>query len=129
MGGIQRVESVVCCKLDLIKSPSKAPTTSPTTQPSPSPTTAPSPSPTYAPSPSPTEFPSPSQLQVQLLLPLQHQIVCLRFSNVIRHLAMQKSLKELMIVYQTVWFLVMTTQESEDFYPKMRNEAQPLFKV
>jgi len=58
--GIQRVESVECCKLDLISSPSKAPTTSPTTNPSPAPTTAPSPSPTYAPSPSPTEFPSPS---------------------------------------------------------------------
>merc|ERR1712147_207558 len=36
--GIQRVESVVCCELDLIASPSKAPTTSPTSAPSPAPT-------------------------------------------------------------------------------------------
>jgi len=58
--GIQRVGSVVCCELDLIASPSKAPTTSPTSQPSPAPTQAPSPSPTTAPSPSPTFAPSPS---------------------------------------------------------------------
>jgi len=58
--GIQRVESVVCCELDLIASPSKAPTTSPTSAPSPAPTQAPSPSPTTAPSPSPTFAPSPS---------------------------------------------------------------------
>jgi hypothetical protein len=57
--GIQRVQSVVCCELDLISSPSKAPTTSPTTSPSPSPTTPPSPGPTTAPSPSPTSAPSP----------------------------------------------------------------------
>merc|ERR1712198_115690 len=70
------------------------------------------------------------QLQVQLLLPHQHQIVCLRFSNVIRHLAMQTLLKELMIVYQTVWFLSSTTEEflREDFYSKMLNEARQLFK-
>jgi len=48
--GIQRVESVVCCELDVIPQPTKAPTTSP----SPSPTTAPSSSPTTAPSPAPT---------------------------------------------------------------------------
>jgi len=53
---IQIVESVVCCALDLIAKPTKAPTTSPT----PSPTRSPSPSPTDAPSPSPTDAPSPS---------------------------------------------------------------------
>jgi hypothetical protein len=58
--GIQRVQSVVWCELDLISSPSKAPTTSPTTSPSPGPTTAPSPSPTSAPSPGPTKAPSTS---------------------------------------------------------------------
>jgi len=58
--GIQRVGSVVCCELDLIASPSKAPTTSPTTEPSPAPTRAPSPSPTEVPSPSPTTAPSPA---------------------------------------------------------------------
>jgi len=57
--GIQRVESVVCCELDMIYQPSKAPTSSPITSlptkaPSPSPTTSPSPSPTTAPSPAPT---------------------------------------------------------------------------
>merc|ERR1712200_306692 len=66
---------------------------------------------------------------VQLLH--QHQIVCSSISNVIRHLAMQTFLKELMIVYQTAWFLSYTTEEfsREDFYPKMLNEAQQLFKV
>jgi len=57
---IQRVESVVCCALDLVAKPTKAPTTSPT----PSPTRSPSPSPTDAPSsspsPSPTDAPSSS---------------------------------------------------------------------
>jgi len=59
--GLQRVESIVCCELDMISQPTKAPTTSPTTTaPSPSPTTAPSPTPTTAPSPAPTTAPSPS---------------------------------------------------------------------
>jgi len=58
--GIQRVESVVCCALDLIAKPSKAPTKRPTDSPSPSPTTAPSPSPTDAPSASPTKRPTDS---------------------------------------------------------------------
>jgi hypothetical protein len=47
--GLQSVESVVCCELDLIAQPTMAPSTSPTTPPSPSPTTAPSLSPTPAP--------------------------------------------------------------------------------
>jgi len=47
--GLQSVESVVCCELDLIAQPTLAPSTSPTTPPSPSPTTAPSLSPTQAP--------------------------------------------------------------------------------
>jgi len=47
--GLQSVESVVCCELDLIAQPTMAPSTSPTTPPSPSPTTAPSLSPTQAP--------------------------------------------------------------------------------
>jgi len=58
--GIQRVESVVCCALDLIAKPSKAPTKRPTDSPSPSPTTAPSPSPTDAPSAAPTRRPTDS---------------------------------------------------------------------
>jgi hypothetical protein len=65
--GIQKIESVVCCELDLISQPSQAPTTSPTTtSPSPSPTTPPSASPTKAPSTSapstaaPTKTPSTS---------------------------------------------------------------------
>jgi len=57
---IQRIESVVCCALDVIAKPTKAPTTSPT----PSPTISPSPSPTdmpsTSPSPSPTDMPSTS---------------------------------------------------------------------
>jgi len=58
---IQRVESVVCCELDVISQPTRAPSTSPTTtEPSPSPTTAPTPSPTNPPSNSPTKAPSPS---------------------------------------------------------------------
>jgi len=51
---IQIVESVVCCALDVIAKPTKAPTTSPT----PSPTRSPSPSPTEMPSPSPTTAPT-----------------------------------------------------------------------
>jgi len=56
--GIQRVESVVCCALDLIEKPTKAPTKRPTDSPSPSPTPAPSPSPSRSPTPSPTDAPS-----------------------------------------------------------------------
>merc|ERR1712241_1182043 len=57
--GIQNVKSVVCCELDLISQPTRAPSTSPTTsEPTTSPTTAPSPSPTSAPSLSPTKSPS-----------------------------------------------------------------------
>jgi hypothetical protein len=57
--GIQNVASVVCCELDLISQPTRAPSTSPTTsEPTTSPTTAPSPSPTSAPSLSPTKSPS-----------------------------------------------------------------------
>merc|ERR1712198_413090 len=59
---IQRVESVVCCELDVISKPTRAPSAAPTTtEPSPSPPTrAPSPSPTTAPSPAPTSAPSPA---------------------------------------------------------------------
>jgi len=56
--GIQRVESVVCCALDLIEKPTKAPTKRPTDSPSPSPTPAPSPSPSRSPTPSPSLSPS-----------------------------------------------------------------------
>merc|ERR1712241_501789 len=53
--GTQRVESVVCCEMDLVSQPTIAPSRAPsTTKPSPSPTTAPSPSPTTAPSVAPT---------------------------------------------------------------------------
>jgi len=59
--GIQRVESVVCCEMDLVSQPTIAPSRAPsTTKPSPSPTTAPSPSPTNPPTPSPTNPPSTS---------------------------------------------------------------------
>merc|ERR1712200_235535 len=60
--GIQRVESVVCCALDLIEKPTKAPTKRPTDSPSPSlsPSMSPTPSPTPAPSPSPSRSPTPS---------------------------------------------------------------------
>merc|ERR1712026_574460 len=56
--GIQKVQSVECCELDLVSQPSKAPTVGPTFAPSRSPTNAPSPSPTTAPTPSPTNMPS-----------------------------------------------------------------------
>jgi len=58
--GIQKVQSVECCELDLVSQPSKAPTRSPTFAPSRSPSKAPTPSPTTAPSPIPTNAPSPS---------------------------------------------------------------------
>jgi len=47
--GLQSIESVVCCELDLVAEPTMAPTTSPTTAPSPTPTTSPSMAPTQAP--------------------------------------------------------------------------------
>merc|ERR1712156_1019684 len=55
--GIQKVQSVECCELDLVSQPSKAPTVGPTFAPSRSPTNAPSPSPTTAPSVAPTTTP------------------------------------------------------------------------
>jgi len=47
--GLQHISSIVCCELDLVAQPTKAPSTMPTTSPSTSPTTAPSPMPTPAP--------------------------------------------------------------------------------
>merc|ERR1712131_179555 len=59
--GIQRVDSVRCCELDLESQPTMAPSTAPsTTKPTPSPTSAPTTSPTKSPTPSPTNPPAPS---------------------------------------------------------------------
>jgi len=59
--GIQRIESVVCCEMDLVSQPTIAPSRAPsTTKPTPSPTSAPTTSPTKSPTPSPTNPPSPS---------------------------------------------------------------------
>merc|ERR1712050_494434 len=54
-----------------------------------------------------------------------------RFSSVIRHSAMRRFFKELMIVYQIVWFLRTTSSEDlsrEDSYRKMLNEVKQKIK-
>merc|ERR1712141_624526 len=52
--GVQRINEITCCKLDLVAAPTQAPSVSPSLSPSPSPTTAPSPSPTTSPTTAPT---------------------------------------------------------------------------
>merc|ERR1712027_62448 len=64
-------------------------------------------------------------------LPHPQQVVCWRFSSVIRHSAMRRFFKELMIVYQIVWFLRTTSSEDlsrEDSYRKMLNEVKQKIK-
>jgi len=61
--GLQHISSIVCCELDLVAPPTKAPSTMPTTRPSTAPTAtptkAPSAMPTTSPSTAPTTAPSP----------------------------------------------------------------------
>jgi len=71
--GLQSVQSVVCCELDLIAqptmAPSSSPTVAPTMAPSSSPTNTPSLSPTFEPSFSPTQAPTST---AECLLELHH---------------------------------------------------------
>merc|ERR1712062_456357 len=56
--GVQRINEITCCKLDLVAAPTQAPSVSPSLSPSPSPTTAPTPAPTTAPSSHPSVSPT-----------------------------------------------------------------------
>jgi len=68
--GIQRVDSIRCCELDVVSQPTIAPSTAPsTTKPTPSPTSAPTTAPTKSPTPSPTNPPSPSPTTAPSLSP------------------------------------------------------------